>query len=364
MLLAIRNLTRDRTRFGLSVAGVALAVMLILLLGAYRSGIYRQTSAYLDQTPGSVVVAQHGVTDFLASNSILPNGVAAAVEQVPGVARVIPVVARAVILEMDGSKQLAFFVGYQPGVGGGPWSLAEGREPTGSDEVVLDRVMAAQDGIKLGDQVEMLDRSLTVVGLSNDTALWVGSFVFADASSIQSLMQSPEAYSFLFVTPAAGVTPEQLRDRLQVPGTDALLKSDVIAADQHLFAKVYDAAIGLMALIAFLVGVLVVGLVVYTATIERRREYGAFKAIGARNRTLYKVVAMQALIAGVAGAVVGTGLAYGVGWLLVSWRPQFPVVIEPSAILVALASSAAMAVLAALVPARAIGLLAPAEVFR
>jgi hypothetical protein len=32
VLLAIRNLTRDRTRFGLSVAGVALAVMLILLL--------------------------------------------------------------------------------------------------------------------------------------------------------------------------------------------------------------------------------------------------------------------------------------------------------------------------------------------
>jgi putative ABC transport system permease protein len=73
MLLAVRNITRDRIRFGLSVAGVSLAVMLILLLGAYRPGTCRQTSEYLDQAPGSVVLAQHGVSDFLASNSILPE---------------------------------------------------------------------------------------------------------------------------------------------------------------------------------------------------------------------------------------------------------------------------------------------------
>ncbi len=364
MLLAFRNLTHDRTRFALSVAGVALAVMLILLLGAYRAGIYRQTAAYLDQAPGSVVVAQRGVRDFLATNSILPAGAAEAVGRVPGVARVVPVVAQTAIVEMAGSKQLALFIGYQPGVGGGPWSLVAGREPTAQGEVVLDRVMADQHGIRVGDQVTVLDRSLTVVGLSGGTALWIGSFVFADSSTIQSLMLAPGASSFLFVTPGTGVTPGRLRDRLQVPGTDALLKSDVIASDQRLLAKVYDAAIGLMIAIAFFVGVLIVGLIVYTATIERRREYGAFKAIGARNRTLYKVVGIQALVAGFTGATVGTLLAYGVGWLLVAWRPQFPVVIEPTAILVALGSSVLMGFLAALIPARAIARLAPAEVFR
>ena len=364
MLLAIRNITHDRTRFGLSVAGVSLAVMLILILGAYRAGIYRQTSGYLDRAPGSVIIAQHGVRDFLATNSILPPGAADAVARSPGVASVTPIVAQTTIVEMDGSKQLAFFIGYTPGVGGGPWSLAEGREPTSDGEIVVDRVMAQEHGMHVGDQVTVLDRKLTVVGLADGTALWIGSFVFADASTIQSLMHAPGASSFLFVTPKAGETAQQLRDSLNVPGTDPLLKSDVIAADQHLFAKVYDAAIGLMTAIAFLVGVLVVGLIVYTATIERRREYGAFKAIGARNRTLYKVVSIQALVSGVTGAVVGTLLAYGLGWLLVVWRPQFPVAIEPSAIFVALAASVAMAVLAALIPARAIARLAPAEVFR
>ena len=36
--------------------------------------------------------------------------------------------------------------------------------------------------------------------------------------------------------------------------------------------RVYDAPIGLMVAVAFVVGILVVGLVVFTATVERRRE--------------------------------------------------------------------------------------------
>ena len=115
-------------------------------------------------------------------------------------------------------------------------------------------------------------------------------------------------------------------------------------------ARVYDAPIGLMVGIAFFVGVLVVGLVIYTATVERRREYGAVKAIGARNRTLYRVVTTQALIAAAAGALVGVGLAYGRGAALMAWRPQFLVAIEPAAVGVVLASSLLMALLAAAHP--------------
>ena len=52
MLLARRNLFRDRTRFLLSILGVAVSVGLILLLAGYRAGVYRQASAYLDNAPG------------------------------------------------------------------------------------------------------------------------------------------------------------------------------------------------------------------------------------------------------------------------------------------------------------------------
>lgn len=116
--------------------------------------------------------------------------------------------------------------------------------------------------------------------------------------------------------------------------------------------------------IAFIVGVLVVGLVIYAATVERRREYGMLKAIGGGSMVLYRIVAIQAVIASTLGGLLGVGLAYGVAALLVTARPQFSIVIEPWVVGGAVGSSLLMAVFAALLPAFAIARLAPSEVFR
>jgi len=364
MLLAWRNLSRDRTRFLLSVLGVAVSVTLILLLAGYRAGIYRQASAYLDNTPGAVVVAERGIRDFLGTTSALPPTAQEAVRRAEGVERVIPVVSQFVIFERHGRKDGFFLIGYEPSAGGGPWRLIEGREPAADDEIVVDSTTARQHGIAIGDQARLLDRDATVVGLSDETTFWAGSIAFARITTLESLLRAPGLRSFLLVTPEPGTSPEALRDRLDVPGVEVLLKTEVIENDRKLMARVYDAPIGLMVGIAFFVGVLVVGLVIYTATIERRREYGAVKAIGARNRTLYRIVTTQALIAAAAGAVVGVGLAYAAGAALMAWRPQFRVDIEPAAVGVVLAASLLMALLAALIPARAVARLAPAEVFR
>ena len=364
MLLARRNLFRDRGRFLLSVLGVAVSVGLILLLAGYRAGVYRQASSYLVNTPGSVLVAEKGIVNFLGTSSVLPARALEAVRATPGVERAIPIVSQFVIFERHGRKDGFFLIGYDPAAGGGPWKLVEGREPATDDELVIDRTTARQHEIAIGNEVTLLDRSATVVGLSDETTFWAGSIAFARLSTLEALTRTPGLRGFLFVTPATGVTPEVLRDRLAVPGAEALLKTDVVANDAKLMARVYDAPIGLMVAIAFVVGVLVVGLIIYTATIERRREYGAVKAIGARNRTLYRVVTTQAIIAAVSGAVAGVGLAFGAGAGLMAWRPQFLVAIEPAAVGVVLASSLFMALLAALVPARSLARLEPAEVFR
>jgi putative ABC transport system permease protein len=364
MLLARRNLAHDRIRLLLSVAGVALSVMLILLLSGYLSGIYRQAAAYLENTPGSLVVTQSGVRTFTGSTSFLSNDVLDTVRTTPGVDRAIPIVMQTAILELHGRKSSTTIVGYDAALGGGPWALAEGREPAGDDEIVVDSVLADQHGIAVGDSITVLDRQMTVVGLSDGTSLWIGSFAFARADVVQALLRAPGVWSAIFVTPAAGVSNDDLRARISVGGVAAYLKSDKIDADRKGIARIYDAPLGLMVAIAFVVGVLVVGLVIYTATVERRREYGALKAIGMRNRTLYRLVTSQALISALAGGLLGVALAYLIGALLVAWRPQFPVAIEPGAVAAAIVASLAMALLAALAPARAIGRLAPAEVFR
>lgn len=364
MSIALRNLLKDRTRFALSVSGVALAVMLILLLSGFLSGMNAQITAYLNHAPGSVVVAQAGVRNLLGATSLLPAGTDGDVKA-RGAAKVVPIFSQFIILDLHEKKQPVYLVGYDPKLGGGPWQLAAGREPRRDNEVVFDRVLAERHGIAIGDMIEILDRDYAVVGLSEGTTSWMTSFIFIRKTAAESLLRAPGATSFLLVTPSDRLTAETLRDRLgRLSGTEALLKQEMTANDLKLFARFFSAPLQLMSGIAFLVGALVVGLVIYTATVERQREYGVLKAIGARNRILYRVVTIQAVIASGVGSALGVGLTFAAAKLIMELRPQFLITIEPAMVVRAMLAGLAMALLAALFPARIVAGLAPAEVFR
>jgi putative ABC transport system permease protein len=364
MKIAWRNLLKDKTRLALSIGGVALAVMLILILNGFVTGMNAQIGAYLNHAPGTLVVAQDGVENLLGVSSQLPASAAGTVKA-RGAAKVVPILSQFVILDLHGKKQPAYLVGYDPQIGGGPWRIGIGREPHNDKELVFDRILAQRHGITLDDQVEIMDRDFTVVGLSEGTNSWMTSFLFIRKTAAEALLRAPGATSFLLVTPSDRIGTEELRARLRdVSGIQVLLKQGVIANDLKLFGKFFSAPTQLMAAIAFLVGALVVGLVIYTATVERQREYGVLKAIGARNGMLYRVVAMQALIAAGAGAMMGVVLAYGAAQLIMALRPQFLITFEPTAVAQSLVAGFFMALLAALFPARVVAGLAPAEVFR
>jgi len=363
-LLASRNLGQNLTRFAISVAGVALAIMLVLLLNGLMRGMQKQITLYLDNTPGSVVLTQAGVNNLAVANSLLPPGLEEEVRQIPGVAKAIPVLSQSVFFDLHGKKIFAYLIGYDPAQGGGPWRFAAGRQPRTGREVVIDQILARIHGIKVGDILRVGDYTFPVVGLSAGTSSWMTTLVFVRKSELERYLLIPGLSSFLLVVPTPGTAAATLRQRLQgVSGGEAWLKPQLAANDLNIYQGFFR-PIRLMGGIAFLVGTLVVGLVVYTLTLERSREYGVLKAIGSGNRRLYSLVLSQALLVGGAGALAGLLLAWGAGGLVMRLRPQFLVVLEPQAVLIALASGLVMALLAALIPARVVARLAPADVFR
>lgn len=365
MSLASRNLFQDKTRLALSVGGVALAVMLILVLNGFLAGMNHQITSYLKNSPGSVVVAQKGVVNLLGATSLLQPGIEAQVELEQGIEQIIPILSQFVILDLHGKKQPAYLIGYDPNLGGGPWSIQAGREPQTDSEVVFDRILAERHDLSLGDSIDLMGQTFTIVGLSDGTTSWMTSFFFIRRSAAENLLRAPGAVSFLLVSPAEGTYTEEILHRLNdLQGINALTKVTMSTNDLNLFAKIFSAPLKLMVAIAFLVGTMIVGLVIYTATVERQREYGVLKAIGAANRILYMVVAVQALFASLAGSTVGVLLAYGAAKWIMSARPQFLIAFDPMDIAWALLAGLGMALVAALFPARVMAGLAPAEVFR
>jgi putative ABC transport system permease protein len=340
-------------------------VMLILLLNGFLEGMNRQITSYLDNSPGSIIVAQRGVSNMLGATSILPAGILEKANNVEVVSKISPILSQFVILEIHDKKQPAYMIGYEPKLGGGPWEIAEGRAPRKNEEMVLDSVLANRHDIRIGESLDVMGTDFTVVGLSRGTTSWMTSFFFMRKEAAENLVRVPGAISFLLVSPTEGASLDSVRQQLsQIEGVEAYEKTTVAQNDIKLFAKVFSAPLRLMVGIAFGVGTLVVGLVIYTATIERQREYGVLKAIGARNRTLYHVVVYQAVTSAIAGAALGVLSVYVVSWMITSIQPQFLIIHDPSSITWALVGGLGMALLGAIVPTRVIAGLAPAEVFR
>ncbi len=364
--LAFRNLWQQKFRLALSVTGVALAMMLIILLSGFLSGINVQVTAYLDNTPADLVIAQNGVTNLLGATSLLPAGIADQAQGVPGVAQVMPIISQFTIFDLHDEKVVAYMVGYDPEAGGGPWQLKDGRFPTDDDEVVLDWVMAEQHGFHIGDTIDILNDEFTVVGLSDGTNSWMASFFFVNKRAAEKLLLTPGATSFVLLTLEADADVTAVTDRLnrRLRDVEILSTAEMKQNDLDLFLQVFAAPLQMMITIAFAVGTAILGMVIYTATVERAREYGVLKAVGARNSHLYWLVTQQGLVTAVLGVILGIGLAWLAGQAIMNNSPKFLIVMQPNTVLIVSLSGLLMGLLAALLPARHVAQLDPARVFR
>jgi putative ABC transport system permease protein len=73
--------------------------------------------------------------------------------------------------------------------------------------------------------------------------------------------------------------------------------------------------------LAVVVGFLVVFLSMYTAVLERTREIGILKALGASPAYVLHIVVRETALVAVVGSVLGVGLSYVTRWLVAALVP-------------------------------------------
>jgi ABC-type antimicrobial peptide transport system, permease component len=116
--------------------------------------------------------------------------------------------------------------------------------------------------------------------------------------------------------------------------------------------------------VAFVIGALVIALTAYATVVERRREYGIVKAIGASARRLSLLALGQTLTLAALGGINGVAL-FVLGRLAITrLRPQFSLLLTEGTLARAAIAALAMAVIAALVPARRLARLDPSTAYR
>src|SRR5215471_7633795 len=141
VFIACRHLLADRKRFALNVLGLGVAAMLVMFMQGVVQWINVSTTSYLDNTKADLVVTVRGLNDFMFSQSAFPADVAKVVRETPGVERAMPITVINGVLSSTGKPLPVFVIGSEAGA----WSLTSGRNPTGDDEIVLDRDLATNN---------------------------------------------------------------------------------------------------------------------------------------------------------------------------------------------------------------------------
>jgi putative ABC transport system permease protein len=141
-------------------------------------------------------------------------------------------------------------------------------------------------------------------------------YMFSNIDDARAFTSFPlDRVTFVAVGVAPGESPEAVRDRLQarMPEVMAFTKKQLHDMELRYFEKRSPVGVvfGMGTALAALIGAGIVGVTLYSSVMDRLREFGTLKAIGASREDLFRILGTQAGLFSVAGYPLGL-LAFGV----------------------------------------------------
>jgi putative ABC transport system permease protein len=362
--LARRNLLAEKGRFAMSVVGVAFAVVMILIVVALYRG-WSGAGGFYTQLPGNLWLAQTGTSDPYHSTSFLPAARGTALARIDEVKVVLPVYARHIAFRRHGHELDVFAMALAAGPTTPLPADARKRYFPPPGRINIDRVLADQTGVGVGDRLRVLGRDL-IVGHIHTGGNRIFQIAYMNAADARRLFGLDHLVSFFLLgtRPGASLARVEHAAVALVPRSEAHTSEQFAASFGNRINEGFLAAVGVLVGIGFVVGGAVIALTTYTATIERAREFGVLKAVGASSGFLYGVVVKQSLALGFLGAALGVGASALAARLIREQVPEFLTVLRLSDALGVFALALIVAVVASWVPVRRINAIDPAVVFR
>ena len=338
--------------------------LLILIIGGLYRGWQTKLTAYLESVDAELWVGQAGSADTTHSMSFLPASLAQSMSQTRGVTGVDEFMGRQIMISDSANEYRLFLVGFDSAAGqNGPLDMESGTADINDGQIIIDQALARKAGYRLGDIISLAGQSMTVAGISRGGNSLIYQYAFVTKNAVRKILQMDALVNYFLINssdPAA--TKTTLSQRF--PELNIMTKQQFIDNNKALVTETFLPIVGVLFVIAFLIGSAIVGLTIYTATIEKSREYGVLKAIGGSNGLLYRVVLEQSFLAGVIGFLVGLGLSFIVSALANRFVSGFITSIGWADVGFVLAVALVMSLTAAWIPTRRLAHLDPALVFK
>ncbi len=398
---SLKSLLARRVRLLLSTFAIVLGVAFVTGILMFSDTLERSFTALFASTVGDSVVRPEG-SDVAGAGAVfstetVPASLQPTLEELPGAARVDGMVSATGVYVLSTENKVVG--GSGPPAFGGNWSdapaghgleslvILEGDEPHGPDEVVLDESTADRAGYELGDEVSIVTSTQSldvhpvlvgIAGFREGGSLNGATFAAFDTPTAQQLfLDGQDAYNVFWVTARDGVSQEELTEQASAVLPDGL---EAVTGDDAAEESAGPLLSGIDFLTTFLLIFAGIALVVSSYIIvntfsilvaQRSRELALLRALGASKKQVIRSVQLEAFVIGVigstAGLALGVVLAMGIRALVATFGLEMaeqPLILAPRTVFAAYAIGILVTMLAAWLPARRTGRIAPVQALR
>ncbi len=351
LLLAVANVFHRRTRSLLTVIGVFIGVAAIVALVSLGQGLQEAIVAQFEQLGKDkiTVLATAGFASSPFASEVSANPLTVddvkAVEKTRGVASAAGVLLKPALVEFSGESKTLITIGYPlderrklfEDLGG--YEIREGRKLRGIDgrKAVLGSYAASNQftrKIRAGDSINLQGKKYGVVGVFEPTGdRFNDGAVYIPLETARSDFDKPELVSMIFAQTQPGAVPsavaDEVRERLrkrrgEKEGEETFTAStseQLLQSFTTIFAIVQAVVLGLAA-ISLVVGGIGIMNTMYTSVLERTREIGVMKAVGARNSDVLALFLFESGLLGLLGGLLGVATGFLLGKAVEAFAQQ------------------------------------------
>ncbi|HVF86514.1 MAG TPA: FtsX-like permease family protein, partial [Pyrinomonadaceae bacterium] len=226
--------------------------------------------------------------------------------------------------------------------------IVEGRLPSGTDEAIVDSIWIEQRKAKVGDTVQLYERSFSVVGVYEPPG---GGRIKIPLAVMQEQVGVEDRATTILVACDDPAQQEDVATRIQekFPDMQLIFMRDL----PELYASGLPALnvfISVVVAVAAAISMLVILLAMYTTVTERTRQIGILKSLGMSSTAIAWIIEQEALLVSALGVVLGVVLTFVARFAMMRVT-NLTIEIEPRWILISLLIGIVGGTIGALYPA-------------
>jgi putative ABC transport system permease protein len=209
---------------------------------------------------------------------------------------------------------------------GSPFHYLEGGPFQGPYDVIVDDFFAQSKQAKVGDTTEILNHSFRITGIVEHGK---GARKFLPIATLQDLSGAKDKASAFYVKLDDPANANKVVDEIKnVPG----MQTYVVRSMREYLSMMTPSNIPALAIfirivigISVTIGFIVIFQAMYTAVMERTREIGILKSLGASKMYIVTLILRETIALAIAGIVLGTVLSLVTGFSIHYRAPVLPV---------------------------------------